>query len=123
MTHHPDVQRMLDLNPGATDDEETRRIINKIVAPSPDFGPVEHEAERYEEIDRPDHYRIEIDGHVFDVIDLIDATDSGFHIGNALKYLIRAGRKPGVEAVTDLRKAAYYAGRMADKLEADNEPF
>jgi hypothetical protein len=83
------------------------------------------EAEPYEEIDRPEYYRIEIDGHAFDVLDLIDATGTGFHIGNALKYLVRAGNKPGVNAVTDLRKAAYYVTRLADKLEAEaaDEPF
>lgn len=73
----------------------------------------------YEEIDRPDHYRIVIDGHEFDVIDLVDAIGADFNTGNAIKYLIRAGRKPGIAAVTDLRKAAYYASRTADRIEAD----
>jgi hypothetical protein len=78
----------------------------------------------YEEIDRPDHYRIALrDGYSLDVIDVIDALGLNFHLGNALKCLVRAGRKPGVDAATDLRKAAYYATRLADKLEADDELF
>jgi len=75
----------------------------------------------YEEIERPDHYRIEVDGAVFDVIDLIRALGLDFSAGNALKYLVRAGRKPGVDRVSDLRKAAYYLNRLADEREGD--PF
>lgn len=80
------------------------------------------EPDHYEEIDRPDHYKVAAPGgHVFDVIDLIQANGLDFMTGNALKYLIRAGRKPGVDSVKDLRKAAYYLTRLADRREAD--PF
>jgi len=43
-----------------------------------------------ETIDHPTHYRKESG---FEVIDLIESWDLGFHLGNALKYIARAGLK------------------------------
>lgn len=39
----------------------------------------------------------------------------GFNVGNAIKYLWRAGLKSG-SAVEDLRKAAWYVNREIDRL-------
>lgn len=78
------------------------------------------EPDTYEEVDRPEHYDITAAGYNFQVIDLIEGMNLGFHLGNALKYLLRAGTKPGAEASTDLRKAAWYLTRRADQLD---EPF
>ena len=39
-----------------------------------------------------------------------------FNVGNAMKYLWRNGLKPGASAIEDLRKAAWYATREADRL-------
>ena len=57
-------------------------------------------------IDHPDHYTV---GGV-EVIDAIEAWGLGFHLGNAIKYIARAGRKGG--ALEDLKKARWYLDRM-----------
>jgi hypothetical protein len=49
-------------------------------------------------------------------IDVIDAWGLGFALGNAVKYISRAGRKPGNDALTDLRKAAFYLAREIARL-------
>jgi len=70
-----------------------------------------------EEVDHPAHYRLELDGKQYDAIDLIEAMKMDFHTGNALKYIVRAGSKPGADTSVDLRKAAWYLNRRADLLD------
>ena len=48
-------------------------------------------------------------------IDVIEALGLGFHLGNALKYLWRAGHKG--DALEDLRKARWYLEREIARLE------
>lgn len=50
-------------------------------------------------------------------IDVIEGLGLGYHVGNALKYIWRAGRKG--DAVGDLRKAAWYLTREADRIERE----
>lgn len=58
----------------------------------------------------PSHYR----GRTIDVIDVIEDWGLGYHLGNAFKYLARAGKKDS--AMQDLQKAAWYFERaMHDK--------
>lgn len=57
-------------------------------------------------VDHPDYYRADT-GH--EAIDVIEAWGLGFNLGNALKYIARAGRKGN--AVEDLEKAAWYVQR------------
>ena len=42
-------------------------------------------------------------------LDIIDALDMDFYLGNALKYLLRAGRKDGQSKRADLEKLKHYA--------------
>jgi len=44
----------------------------------------------------------------YEAIKVIDAWDLGFNLGSAVKYIARAGRKPGSPYVEDLRKAVEY---------------
>ncbi len=69
----------------------------------------------YEPVDHPAHYQV---GGV-EVIDLVERMP--FCRGNAIKYLARAGAKPGVDEVEDLRKALWYVERELARLTA-NEP-
>lgn len=46
-------------------------------------------------------------------IDLIEAFDLGFCLGNAVKYISRAGRKG--DAVEDLKKARWYLDREIER--------
>jgi hypothetical protein len=59
----------------------------------------------------PDHYR----ANGMEAIDVIEAFGLGFHCGNAVKYILRAGRKG--EAVEDLRKARWYIDREIARRE------
>jgi hypothetical protein len=50
-------------------------------------------------------------------IEVIEAWDLGFHAGNVLKYLARAGHKPEALPSRDWRKAAWYCMRAAQLAE------
>ena len=52
-----------------------------------------------------------------DVTDFIEDQHLGFHLGNAVKYISRAGRKDKARTVEDLRKAAWYLNRQIERLE------
>jgi hypothetical protein len=54
---------------------------------------------------KPDYYQ-HPDG--FRPIEVINAWGLGFELGNAVKYISRAGKKPGQSRVQDLRKAIEY---------------
>lgn len=45
-------------------------------------------------------------------IEVIEAWGLNFHLANALKYIARAGQKPGASADSDLRKAIFYLRRL-----------
>lgn len=68
-------------------------------------------------VDHPEHY-----GGVdnpYEAIKVIEAWTSaeasyGFCIGNALKYICRAGKKDGSSIVQDLRKAIWYLERACN---------
>lgn len=56
-------------------------------------------------VNHPSHYNVK----GFEVIDIIDAFNLNFNMGNALKYLLRADRKGN--KVQDLQKALWYLQR------------
>jgi hypothetical protein len=64
-------------------------------------------------VDHPKHYTF---GR-FEVIDVIEDWDLGFHLGNSIKYIARAGKKG--DALEDLRKARWYLDRCIAALEAE----
>lgn len=68
-------------------------------------------------VDHPDHYRKDT-GH--EAIDVIEAWGLGFNLGNAVKYVSRAGRKG--DALEDLRKARWYLDREIQTREASEAP-
>ena len=45
------------------------------------------------------------------VADFIDAYELNFNRGNIIKYVTRAGKKKGGDAITALLKAQWYLGR------------
>jgi hypothetical protein len=72
----------------------------------------------YEQIDHPKHYNSHPAG-----IECIDVIEHWPHnIGAAVKYLWRAGLKPGTDTLTDLRKAAWYVAREISRLEKEAAP-
>lgn len=62
----------------------------------------------------PDYYRLMVRGRPCDIIDVIDALGLGFTMGCAMKYVARAGRKPGVDEADDIRKAIDCLQRKLD---------
>lgn len=52
-------------------------------------------------------------------IEVIEDWGLGFCLGNAVKYISRAGRKG--DAVTDLKKALYYIQREIERLEREGK--
>jgi hypothetical protein len=61
----------------------------------------------------PDYYW---DGNI-ETIDFIEAKDLNFRLANVVKYVSRAGKKPGAMKITDLQKAAWYLQREIDRSE------
>lgn len=62
-----------------------------------------------EKVNHPSHYQ----GNTFEVIDIIEDFNLGFCLGNAIKYILRAGKKG--DRMEDLRKAIWYIEReMSD---------
>jgi hypothetical protein len=58
----------------------------------------------YEKVDHPDHYQSE----KIEAIDVIEAFELNFSLGSAVKYILRAGKKPTETAEEDLSKAVWY---------------
>lgn len=56
-------------------------------------------------INKPAHYAA---GREYEPIDVIADWGLDFDLGNVVKYVSRAGRKPGASAAEDLCKAAVY---------------
>ena len=66
---------------------------------------------KFSEVEHPKHYA---EGRKFEPIDVIEDWNLGFNLGNAVKYISRAGRKDDV--ITDLEKAQWYLDREITKL-------
>ena len=68
-----------------------------------------------ETIDHPAHYGGK--DNPYEAIKVIEAWSLGFHEGNAIKYIARAGHKEGVDPVEDLKKARWYINRLIEVME------
>lgn len=64
-----------------------------------------------DKVNHPSHYT---DGKI-EVIDYIEDKGFGYHLGNAVKYISRAGKKDPDKYVEDLEKAKWYIGREIDR--------
>lgn len=62
-----------------------------------------------DEVNHPAHYTAHPSG--VECIDIVEAFN--FNIGNAIKYLWRAGLK--ADALTDLKKAQWYINREVER--------
>jgi len=61
-----------------------------------------------EKVDHPDHYGGK--ENAYEAIKVIEAWDLGFHLGNVVKYISRAGKKTK-NTTEDLKKAKWYLER------------
>jgi Protein of unknwon function (DUF3310) len=64
---------------------------------------------------RPDHYNTE---SPYEPRKVIKAWGLGFDLGNVLKYIARAGKKPLESAIDDLEKAQTYLSLYIEDLKA-----
>ena len=53
-------------------------------------------------------------------IDLINAQDLNFNLGNVVKYVCRAGKKKGENALSDLEKAQNYINYEIERVKKWN---
>lgn len=72
-------------------------------------------SENKEMVNHPNHYGGK--DNVYEAIKVIDAwgLDNDFYLGNAVKYLSRAGKKDNT--VQDLKKAIWYIEKKIEKLQ------
>ena len=75
-----------------------------------DFNRKEHC--KNEMINHPTHYGGK--DNLYEAIKVIEAWDLGFNLGNAIKYISRAGKK--LDILEDLEKASWYINREINKL-------
>jgi len=68
-----------------------------------------------EDVDHPDHYQ-SIEGEI-EVIDIIESYALDFHLGNVIKYVLRADWKD--DDIKDLKKALWYLEREIANREED----
>ena len=68
-------------------------------------------------VNHPVHYQTE---GGLEVIEVIEDWQLGFHVGNALKYILRAGKKDAAKAVEDLRKAVWYLERYQENYDSQH---
>lgn len=103
------------------DEDHVRRVVTLSGPPVP--APTRNAAdpgasrssrtEEEEDTVRPVHYGGEV--NPFEAIKVIEFYNLNFALGNALKYILRKDFKG--TPVEDLRKAAWYCNREADRLE------
>jgi len=67
-------------------------------------------------INHPSHYT---DGKI-EVIDYIEDKKFNYHLGNAIKYISRAGKKD--DYVQDLEKAKWYINREIERYQKEYDP-
>lgn len=69
-----------------------------------------------EQVDHPQHYGGA--GNPYEAIRVIRDWGLGFSLGNAVKYIARAGRKDPAKHIEDLEKAAWYLAEEIAHLKA-----
>ena len=68
-------------------------------------------------VSHPGHYT---DGAI-EVIEYIEDKKFGYHLGNAVKYISRAGKKDPSKEIEDLQKAVWYINRHIENLQMKME--
>ena len=69
----------------------------------------------HDPVNNPSHYCTDSG---LQAINVIEAFELNYHLGNAVKYILRAGKKDN--EIQDLKKAAWYLARHIADLEASN---
>lgn len=72
----------------------------------------------HDPVNNPSHYA---EGRQYEPIAVIEDWQLNYRLGNAVKYVSRAGRKNN--AIEDLRKAVWYIEREIESLEGARSPY
>ena len=64
-------------------------------------------------INHPSHYT---QGNI-EVIDYIEDKNFGYHLGNVIKYISRAGLKESSSKIEDLKKAQWYLNKYIELID------
>ncbi len=75
-------------------------------------------SEPKDNVNHPSHYN----QGKFEVIEVIEDQELGFHLGNAVKYILRAGKKDPAKTIEDLEKAIWYIRRRIAILKPESTP-
>ena len=83
------------------------------------YGAYDEESGKSDTVNHPSHYKGK--DNPYEAIKVIDAWELGFCLGNAVKYIARAGHK--IDRIEDLKKAIWYIQHEIDKndLLSNNE--
>ena len=92
-------------------DYELDKAIKKIQV-SKDLDKAHDTTKLAEAVNHPSHYN---DGKI-EVIDFIEDKGLGFCLGNAVKYISRAGKKDKSKEAEDIKKAIWYLNRYLKQL-------
>lgn len=76
------------------------------------YSEVPEDTSEDDPVNHPSHYT---DGKI-EVIDYIEDKGLGFCLGNAVKYISRAGKKDQSKEIEDLRKAIWYIQRKIKQI-------
>lgn len=74
----------------------------------------------HDPINNPSHYA---EGRKYETIEVIEDWQLSYRLGNAVKYVSRAGRKDPAKTVEDLKKAIWYINREIASLEGERTPY
>lgn len=69
-------------------------------------------------VDHPEHYGGD---STYETIKVIEAWNLDFCLGNAVKYISRAGKKDKSKTIEDLQKAIWYLERKIKQLSENDE--
>lgn len=72
-----------------------------------------NENQEYDIVNRPAHYTA---GRKYEPINVINDWGLDFCLGNAVKYISRAGRKDKNKTIEDLQKAIWYINKYIEVL-------
>ena len=71
----------------------------------------------FDSVERPSYYNF----GKYEVIEVIEDWQLGYHLGNAVKYIARAGKKDPEKTEEDLRKAVWYIERFKRVINENNK--
>ena len=75
---------------------------------------LQHLKNKMEMVNHPNHYGGE--NNTYEAIKVLEAWDLDFCLGNAVKYISRAGKKDASKELEDLNKAVWYLNRRIEQI-------